>query len=335
MTNQIEIASCSTYLPKQKVVSDDFFDAINLYKDYGIPNNWMSRIMGIKEKRRADINQQPSDLAYEAAMKCINKISNFDIAEIDALIFCGIEKDQKEPATAHNVQRKLGTNAKYVFDVSNACFGFFDGIELGEMFIKTKKARNVLVVTGETYGRLHDAIIKKMEKGAEVSEIKKLIGFFSIADAGGAMLLSRTNSKKTGFRFFKNKVNSEFSECCYYKMYGDKVEGQMLMSEIMDKGFEMQESSLEKNMHSVGWDEFDWLLTHQTGRKNYEQTQNLNVSKPERVIKTFDKLGNVTSATLPIVFEEMQKTGLLKKGDNVGGAFAGSGLIIGQFGYTV
>ena len=118
-------------------------------------------------------------------------------------------------------------------------------------------------------------------------------------------------------------------------MYGDQVEGQMLMSEIMDRGFEMQESSLEKNMRSVGWNEFDWLLTHQTGRKNYEQTQNLNLSKPDRVIKTFDKLGNVTSATLPIVFEEMQQTGLLKKGDNVGGAFAGSGLIIGQFGYTV
>ena len=68
-------------------------------------------------------------------------------------------------------------------------------------------------------------------------------------------------------------------------------------------------------------------------RKNYEETQKLGVTNgPERVIKTFDKLGNVTSATLPVAFDQLAD---LKKGDKIGGAFAGSGLIIGQFGYTV
>ena len=255
MTIQTKIISCSSYLPETVIKSDDFFNSIGLQTKYGIPNNWMSRIMGIKEKREAAFDQQPSDLAFEAACSCINKVNNFDISSIDAVIFCGIEKDQKEPATAHNVQKKLGTNAKYVFDVSNACFGFFDGLELGEMFISTGKAKNVLVVTGENYRTLQSAIIKRMDNGASASEVRKLMGFFSVGDAGGAMLLGRSENKKTGFKFFKNKVDSNLSDHCYYKMNGNKVEGQMLMSDIMDRGFEMQESTLENNMRSVGWNE--------------------------------------------------------------------------------
>ena len=335
MLNQTKIHSCASYLPTQKIQSDDFFNSINLYKNFGIPDNWMSRIMGITERRRATPNEQPSDLAFKAAQSCLDKSQQINIDHIDALIFCGIEKDNKEPATAHNVQRKLGTKAKHVFDVSNACFGFFDGIELAEMFIATKRARYVLVVTGETYGNLQNALIRKMQSGINAEDVKKILGFFSVGDAGGAMLLGATDNTKSGFKFFKNSVDSNLSDHCYYRMNAGEVEGQMLMSEIMDRGFEMQESTLLNNMHQAGWDEFDWLLTHQTGKRNYEQTKSLNVARPERVIKTFDKLGNITSATLPVIFDRLLNQDGLKQGDNVGGAFAGSGLVIGQFGYTI
>ena len=332
---QTKIHSCASYLPKQKINSDDFFKSIDLEKKFEIPNKWMSKMMGIKERRVAKAHQSPSDLATLSAEAALAKASHINPDEIDALIFCGIEKDQSEPATAHNVQSKLGTSAKYIFDVTNACFGFFDGVELAEMFVATGRARYVLLVTGETQSKLHQAMIQKMETGATRDDVKRMLGFFSLGDAGGAMLIGKSEDTKTGFKFFKNKVNSSLSDKCYYKLNANKFEGQMLMSEIMDRGFEMQESTLVKNMHNAGWSKFDWLLTHQTGTKNYHQTQKLNVTEPNRVIKTFDTLGNITSATLPVTFDVLLNNDKLEPGHNIGGAFAGSGLITGQFGYTI
>lgn len=335
INQKVQIHSCASQLPPQIVNSNDFFKSIDLQKNYGIPNNWMSRIMGIKERRIAKANVMPSDLAAKAANKAFENCPEINPDDIGALIFCGIHKDQLEPATAHNVQNKIGTNAKYVFDVTNACFGFFDGLEIAEMFVASGRVKYALIVTGEVNHEVHNAIMKEMENGAPIERVRDTMGFFSVGDAGGAMIIGQSESEGTGFKFFDNKVNSTLSDKCFYKFSESKLHANMKMGEIMDEGFIMQKSKLFKNMNQAGWNEFDWLLTHQTGKKNHEQTKSLNVAKPERVLKTFDTLGNITSATLPVIFDQLMNNEDLKKGHNIGGAFAGSGLIIGQFGYTI
>lgn len=51
------------------------------------------------------------------------------------------------------------------------------------------------------------------------------------------------------------------------------------------------------------------------------------------MIKTFDKLGNIASATFPINFNRLPKNVKLRTGDKISGCFAGFGVVIGQFGY--
>ena len=75
-------------------------------------------------------------------------------------------------------------------------------------------------------------------------------------------------------------------------------------------------------------------MTHQIGAKPFERLSRLPGVKPEIMIKTFHKLGNITTATFPVGYDKLQKSGKLKAGDHVGGCFAGSGLALGQFGYT-
>jgi len=60
--------------------------------------------MGVIERRVSDAGCSPSELAIAAAEQAI---ANYDgrIDEIDAVIFCGIERDQPEPATAHEIQK--------------------------------------------------------------------------------------------------------------------------------------------------------------------------------------------------------------------------------------
>ena len=54
-----------------------------------------------------------------------------------------------------------------------------------------------------------------------------------------------------------------------------------------------------------------------------------------KMIKTYPKLGNITSATFAVNYHNLMKNGNVRAGDKVLGCFAGSGLAIGQIGYTV
>jgi len=130
-----KIYSTGVHFPEEIVKSDDLFAEINSETKYDIPHNWMSNVMGIKERRVAPESAKPSDLAIPAAIQALQSAPEVDPKDIDLVIFCGIERDQSEPATAHTIQHKLGLNARYAFDLSNACFGFVDSMQVATNYI--------------------------------------------------------------------------------------------------------------------------------------------------------------------------------------------------------
>ena len=105
--------------------------------------------MGIVERRMAPVNSKPSDLAIPAAKNAIDSAEPGIAEDIDLVIFCGIERDQPEPATAHIIQDKLGLNSRYAFDMANACFGFVDAMQVAASYIKCGIVKYALIITGE------------------------------------------------------------------------------------------------------------------------------------------------------------------------------------------
>jgi len=121
-----QIISVGTFLPETVVTSEEMLSTIGSEEKYGIPHDWITRSVGIKERREAKEGAMPSDLAIPAARNALaNCPSEYDLDQIDLVIFCGIERDQPEPATAHTIQKALGLKASRAFDLANACFGFF------------------------------------------------------------------------------------------------------------------------------------------------------------------------------------------------------------------
>lgn len=335
MRVQTKIASAEMALPEQIINSDIYFKEMGLNKLYGIPDSWMSRIMGICERRVSTINTQPSELASKAALKAI-KSADINPLDIDLLIFCGIEKDQSEPATAHNVQKAIGTKSQFAFDVSNACFGFFDGIEIAKAYIETGMAAKALIVTGETQAKLQKSLSNQISsQKLSTDQVKSMLGFFTLGDAGGAIILeANTSSQDSGFSFFHNSVDSSMNDHCFYKPSPNgEFRAYMDMSSILQTGMKMHKIMLERTLNKPGWTKFDWLVTHQTGKQNHSDVIGLGLAKPEHIISTYQTLGNVTSASLPVTLANLLKRKDLKKGDKIGGCFAGSGMTIGQFGY--
>lgn len=331
-----EILSVGSYLPEQRVMSDCIMQEIKSEQRYGMPHNWMSEEMGIIERRMAPNDFLPSDLAVRAARKAFDLSPEINPGLIDAVIFCGIERDQPEPATAHTIQNKLGLNAHHVFDVSNACFGFVDGLKLATAMIETGMIQYALVVTGEISMQVVKAVADKLKHGVSPEKAKHLWGLLSIGDGGGAIIVGETHELNSGFQAFNQRCDSKQVHRCRYKFERDgSIDGHMQMAQIVARGFQLNKEIYDETLEMLGWEELDWALAHQTGKRTFEQVLTLKSIDDKKLIRTYPTLGNITSATLPICLKILLDSGKLKSGDRIGGLFAGSGLVTGQFGYVV
>ncbi len=329
-----KIISTGSYLPPQKVTSVELFQEFNSESKYGTPSNWMDKNMGILERRVSSNNAKPSQLAIAAAHEALKTAGGTQIHDIDMVVFCGIERDQPEPATAHVVQNELGINARFVFDISNACYGFVNGIEVAARFIETGVVRNALICTGETPSKVLYKIVDQLKAGIDSKLLLERLGALSVGDAGGAVILGPSHTSE-GFRGFSCESASDHVNKCIYEWNTDgTITGQMHMAAICREMIVRHNAMLDSTMHKLKWSSVDWLLTHQVGSRPFKRLEKIAGVNETQMIKTYPKLGNITSATFPVSFNKLVNSGKLSKGDKVAGLFAGSGIVIGQFGYT-
>ncbi|MFT6100068.1 MAG: 3-oxoacyl-[acyl-carrier-protein] synthase-3 [Arenicella sp.] len=331
-----QILSTGVYLPPQIVTSDYLLEEIDSERQYGIPLDYLSKEMGIIERRVSDHGTLPSELAIKAAQEAMGRCPDLNPDDIDAVIFCGIERDHPEPATAHVIQHALGLKANYVFDVSNACFGFLDGLRIASVYITAGLIKQALVVTGEVSSTLLWEFTRQLKRGMSAEDARLRIGALTVGDAGGAMLLGGSYGYDcSGFEVFNHQVDSAHVEKCVYKIKKDgSMEGQMEMAKLTAANLRMQRRMFAETLQQTGWSEFDWLLTHQIGNRYFEKLEKITGVSPDRMIKTFDKLGNITTATLPVGYDRLLNSAKVAKGSRIVGCFAGSGQTAGQFGYT-
>jgi len=328
------VVSSGVFLPENRVKSDDLMAEIKSFDSYGIPENWLSRKAGIIERRFCDSTDSPSSLAMKAAEKAIAD-SGIDPMLIDKIVFCGIDKDQAEPATAHVINHKLGLQAKEAYDITDACFGFMRGIQDCSRSIKLGEAKYALVLTGETPSLLTKNLMEQMKKGVEKSIFKKWIGFLTTGDAGGAVILGRSAPEiGNGFQSITTKVLSQHHELCQYKWEdnGDAT-GQMLMGKLNAHGRRILAEFNEQIKSDPNYKPADYLLTHNTGSGSFEILSRLDLAPRSCMPELFSTLGNITSATFPVNFHHLDKKIGLSSGDRVGGLFSGSGLVFGHFDY--
>lgn len=303
---------------------------------YNLPLDWLSEDMGIDERRMCSDDYAPSDLAVHAGREAIEFCPDLDPSDIDAVIFCGIERDHPEPATAHTIQNQLNLKAHHVFDVANACYGFVDGIKIATALIEAGMIRHALIVTGEVSTRVLRSAVDILKTGVSQQVAQTMLGALSLGDAGGAIILGQSRNTTSGFRGFNQRCDSRYVDLCTYKVNSDgSMEGHMQMAQIVARGFRLNKGMYDETLSMLGWDGLDWALTHQTGKRTFQQVLTLKSIDESKLVKTYPKLGNITTATLPVSLSKLYKSGRLKSGDRIGGLFAGSGLVTGQFGYVV
>ena len=148
----MQILGTGAYLPKTVVRNEDL-------TQLGCDPDWIIQRTGIRERRRAAPDEATSDLAYEAAVRCLDN-AGVAARDVDLILVATMTPDMLTPSSACTVQRRLDTVAP-AMDINAACSGFIYALVTGMQFIKTGCSRRVLVIGSDIMSRIINPADKK------------------------------------------------------------------------------------------------------------------------------------------------------------------------------
>lgn len=317
----VRVAATGSYVPQTTVTNEDL-------AALGCDSDWIVRRTGILQRRKADDDQATSDLAYQAAVRCMQK-AGVTADQIDLILVATMTPDHPTPSTACHLQRRLGAIAP-AMDINSACAGFMYALVTGAQFVASKNARCVLVVGADLMSRTIDP------------EDKKTYPLFG--DAAGAALLTPDDAH-SGAGLLSYTLGSEGcgGELLCISAGGTR---QSLTPEAHAAGDQylrmdgravfkwavrvVAESAADVLAYAdVAASDVDLIILHQANQRIIDSAvDDLGVDR-QRVFVNLERYGNTSAASIPLALDEAVQSGRVQPGDRVLLCGFGAGLAWG------
>ncbi|CAC9976599.1 3-oxoacyl-ACP synthase III family protein [Flavobacterium panici] len=331
------IKAISYYLPEE-VLSNDLIN--KEFPEWDIEK--ISSKTGINSRHISAKDEFSSDMAVKAAERLFAE-HNIDKSTIDYLLFCTQSPDYFLPTTACIIQDKLGLNTSIgALDFNLGCSGFVYGLSLAKGLIAGEMAKNVLLITSETYSKFihHKDKSNKTIFGdaAAATLISSEEGFCSLGkfifgtDGKGAENLI---VKQGGMRFPVSNENEDIHDE-YGNVRNDKnlyMNGAEIFNFTGEFVPKLTEAILEKS--NLTKEDIDLYIFHQANKYMLNHLRKKIKIPEEKFFIAMEECGNTVSSTIPIALYEAQEQGKLTESKNlilagfgVGYSWAACNLII-------
>ena len=328
------IESLATVLPEETWTSAAIEERLRpLYERLKLPAGRLELMTGIKERRQWPANTKPSDASAKAGQAVLQR-SGFKPGQVEAFIHCAVSRDMLEPATASFAHHKIGLGAHcQIFDLSNACLGFLNGlVTLGAM-IDAGQIKCGMVVAGENGRPLVEQTVQHLLTAPlNRNEIKPFFANLTIGSGAVAAIVCHEDLLPAGpkHRLLAGAYLSatQHSELCQGDTSGQGLQMETDSEKLLVAGVEVARETWQKFEQETGWNRAtpDHIICHQVGsthrRKLYE-TVGLDLAKD---FSTFETLGNTGSAALPTALALAVDRGVVKTGHKAALLGIGSGI---------
>ncbi len=231
-------------LPPRILSSQEIEDRLApLYQRLKLPAGRLELMTGIRERRLWPTGTRPSEAATMAGKIALDK-GDWDPSSIECLIFTSVSRDMMEPATASFVHLGLGLPAScLIFDISNACLGFLDGMVMLANMIELGQVRNGLVVSGETAEELLESTLISLvqDPGLSRKAIKPAFASLTIGSGAIALVMKKAERTDAGLRLMHGswRANTAHSDLCHGNQRGARTTLMETNSEeLMHRGVE-------------------------------------------------------------------------------------------------
>lgn len=308
------ITGTGRFLPERVMTNAD------LEKVVETSDEWIRTRTGIRERRVADEDTGTADMAAGAARRALDE-AGISPEDLDLILLSTATADRLLPSTACDLQALLGATNAGAYDFATACSGFLYGLSMAEGHIAAGQAEKVLVVCSEKMSSILDwtdrttcvlfgdgsgaAVVEAMPAGAAEGDAGILSSFMK-SDGTLADLLYRPAG---GARIPMDiAVLDERSHLV--RMAGPEVFKSAVRSMC-----EAAENALRRA--GVTAEEIDLLVPHQANIRIIEATAKYAGIPMEKVFVNVDRYGNMSSASLPVAFDEAREQGLIGTGSLV------------------
>jgi 3-oxoacyl-[acyl-carrier-protein] synthase-3 len=315
------ILGTGTALPEKVLTNQD------LEKLVETSDQWITERTGIKERRQAALHETTSVLSVQAARKAL-EMAGVKPEDLDLIICSTISPDMPLPATAAFIQHDLGARACCAFDLAAACSGFLFGMTVADQFIKTGRAKYALVIGAELLSRYVDY------------QDRATCVLFGDGVAAGLMGPALPPS---GILAEEMHTDGAFADHLYIPAGGTalptshktverrehyiKMRGNELFKVAVRSMEEVSRRVLEKA--GVSAEELDLYIPHQANQRITNAVQERLGISPDKVYSNISRVGNTSSASIPICLDECVRSGRVKKGDVILMSAFGAGVTWG------
>lgn len=283
------------FIPDRQVTNKE------LAERFSITEEWIEERTGILERRYYD-NGATSDMVVDAVT---NYLSNnfFDKQQIDCIIVATMTPDYHCPSTAAIVQKKLGINHTFAFDVMAACSGFIYALQLADSLIISKKYRTVLVIGADKMSSVIDYKDRKtslvLSDGAGFCLLEQSETANNIIETVCYLDSSISNSVVIPNGGSLQPIDENtFDEQNHFLRFADK--------NVFEGGIKLLAKSIEQVLQKaeLKLDDIDLIVPHQANKRMIEElAKQLGVSIDKFFIN-IEQIGNTSAATIPIALSQ-------------------------------
>lgn len=291
-------------------------------------DEWIVQRTGIRQRFIAESDETTASLGEEAARIALDD-AGLTPAELDMIILATSTPNNTFPATAVDIQNRLGMRHGAAFDMQAVCSGFIFALTTADTYIKAGQAKRILVIGAETFSRILDwedrttCVLFGDGAGAVVLEAGEGVGLSNDRGILTSHLRSDGSHKE---KLFVDGGPSTTGTVGHLRMQGREVfkHAVAMITDVIEDAF---------SATGLSADDIDWFIPHQANRRIIEASaKKLNISD-EKVVISVDHHGNTSAASIPLAIDVARKDGRLKKNDLVlleamGGGFTWGSVLV-------
>lgn len=322
---QSEILGTGGHVPA-RVIKNSYFDYLVDDAD-----GWIHSRTGIRERRFAEEGESTSDLATRAALLALEN-GKVNPRELDCIIVATSTPDMILPATACMVQKNIGADNAFAFDMNAVCSSFIYGMEVADNLIRSGKYKKVLLIGADTYSKILDY----QDKGSA-----PLFGdgagavIFGASDSGRGILQSMMKSDGKGWDLITVPSSGSrkpvTAESIALKENTFKMAGKSVFIFATDVIPQIITELAERG--GVKPEDIDHIIPHQANVRIIDFISKKTGIAKEKFLLNLDRYGNTAAASVGLVLDENRRNGVIKPGELVlmmgfGGGLSWGGVLL-------
>lgn len=283
-----------------EVVTSDEIDArlAPAYERLGLRPGTIEKLAGVQERRWWPADFDYVDGAVQAGRAVLDS-TGVDPERIGLVVNASVTRPHLEPAVAARVHHELGLPRSAVaFDITNACLGVVNGIQLAGAMIDSGQIEYALVVASEGVRGPQEATIERLlGPDATKDDVKLAFATFTLGCGAVAVVLGRASENEGSHRVVGGvtRAGTEHHELCIGGMDGMKTDGR----ELFRAGIELATTTYREAQAEFDWDAMDSYVAHQTSTAHIDALCHSLGLPRERFPMTLPTYGNIGPVALP------------------------------------